>query len=162
MRRRTKGFTLIELIVVIAVIGVLAAILVPAMLGYIKKSKQTQANENARVIYEQLMLSAVELDAQGITMGVNGSFVLSDVGVAGDSGDCVEMDVWLSGPGFSQAQQEVFRKGAGGYIDIVYQSGYPVAVAWSKSKEADAVIGRYPEAIALDDGVTWKNWDDNL
>ena len=34
---KVKGFTLIELIVVIAIIGVLAALLVPTMLGYVKK-----------------------------------------------------------------------------------------------------------------------------
>lgn len=69
MKKRASGFTLIELIVVIAIIGVLAAILAVAVSGYIKKSNQTAANQNARSIFNQLTMSAVDLDEAGIVMG---------------------------------------------------------------------------------------------
>ena len=50
-RNRKRGFTLIELIVVIAIIGVLAAILVPSLIGYIKKSKRRADISTSREIY---------------------------------------------------------------------------------------------------------------
>jgi prepilin-type N-terminal cleavage/methylation domain-containing protein len=50
----TKGFTLIELIVVIAVIGVLAAILVPTIMNYVSKSKIATKNAESKSFFTHI------------------------------------------------------------------------------------------------------------
>lgn len=49
--RKLKGFTLMELIIVIAIIAVLAAILAPTMSTYYRSARLKEENTNARMIF---------------------------------------------------------------------------------------------------------------
>ena len=51
MLKGKKGFTLIELMIVVAIIGILAAIAIPNFLKFQAKSKMSEAKTNLGAIY---------------------------------------------------------------------------------------------------------------
>lgn len=70
-RLNKKGFTLIELIVVIAILAILAAILIPSLTDYIRKANESKNGANARSLYTQTQLevSTTEPNVTTLTSG---------------------------------------------------------------------------------------------
>jgi len=79
MKNVQKGFTLIELMIVVAIIGILAAVAIPAYSNYTKKAKFVEVTQAT-----QALKSAVEVCIQD--MGGPGTSTLTLVCAAGSNG----------------------------------------------------------------------------
>jgi len=67
-RNKQKGFTLIELMIVVAIIGILAAIAIPNYLSYTCKAKQTEAKSNLGAIATCQEAYSAEFDTYSNTL----------------------------------------------------------------------------------------------
>ena len=63
-KNKIKGFTLTELIIVIAIIGILVAILGPTMTSYFRRSRIKSANADAKMVYNAAQTAAQNFMAE--------------------------------------------------------------------------------------------------
>lgn len=63
MKMNKKGFTIVELVIVIAVIAILAGVMIPTFGGVIDSANESSAKQEAQGIYKQVIIADPTLNS---------------------------------------------------------------------------------------------------
>lgn len=85
MKKNNKGFSLVELIIVIAIMAILAGALAPALIKYINKSRRSTDIQNADTLRTSVQTAMSNPDAVDDIGGDTTSFSSNDIKNASSS-----------------------------------------------------------------------------
>ena len=137
--KKFKGFTLIELIVVIAIIGVLCAILVPSMMGWVTKSRVNSANSNAKAIFNSAASCITSFESQGLSNDGTTTGAITD-------GPVLSSEVSEGGANLASEvsrMEDSSSKNAAWAFQIT--DGYVTAAIYSSN--GSSYLGAFPNAV---------------
>ena len=132
IRKSNKGFTLVELIIVIAIIAVLTAVAAPQYIKYVDRSRWAQDQDNA-----QILLTAVQVavaDPEVTVTETSVTFTSSGISVtpATATGNVDTLAEYLYEAGWTSATApKVENKSVGNTTFTITISGNSVTGAWS-------------------------------
>ena len=87
MKKNNKGFTLAELLIVVAIIAVLVAVAIPVFSGQLEKSRQATTLANLRSGYAEATVELFDKDLSGTSVTVD-----KTINITTKSGDFDKLD----------------------------------------------------------------------
>ncbi len=129
LRNNKRGFTLVELIVVLTILAVLAAMLIPALQGYIEKSLETADVLHVREAYMEVLTASLTNDTEN---------QVKTVKLKQKQDDWQSMDpITIAGITHYKADKDTPNwKGiptAGGVCTVSYDATVGIVFRWSES-----------------------------
>ena len=140
--RKQEGFTLIELMIVVAIIGILAAIAIPNFLQYQLKSRQSEGKTNLQAI----KTSEVSFQAErGCYVGINGEGAAAPAG-----GTKTAPATWGAGIAAIGANNWCVAGGtfAGNFNDVGFKATGNVMYRYGVDATTVAAPGVYTTAVS--------------
>ena len=139
---KNKGFTLVELVIVVAILAILVGILAPAYSKYVERSAESTDLENVRTAYGEVMI-AVEIEEEKDVLkvvplkqkkaGWQSSNTVSIAGISHSNGD-PDTDHWKGDPV------------AGGVCEVSYDPKKGILFDWKGKNEDGSHRCQYSEA----------------